>query len=875
MRVMSRAETMSTMTLEKATSLFMSMSHEQVNSSLLKMVKLRLSGQASGGGPTGYAAVDTARDMLNQMMDEAMLKKELEIIRCTDFETSTFASLQSLEQDISYVNSEASAARSEVLRAQGVIQILEEVKLPRNREELIEHNRICKADIASLEQQLYIVRSDIRVMVSILEMVCKDQNVGSSLLQLSSELEQGSMERCMSCLASQHMVLLQHGSLQPILNRLRSEISNGSTALTQSQATYIPGLGVVPQVQPQQGACNEQMTGDNASTYRGCQSETLGGKRCQKWTMQAPHSHTYTEANYPNGGLGDHDYCRNPGGYHTIWCYTEDPNQRWDFCQPMIQLNVPTGVSAHDCAQLDTCKLSQPNCDQLIDRFMIITSGLEDKRDELSTELSKLQFECKSVRFRYETTISTLESRLQEEQTALATATTHMTENQQLSVLSNTQHTEMNGEYHHTLTSCCTNKNAFTSEICALEKIRGELYRLEGLSVFISDCVVSDWVDEECSLSCGGGQQTRTRSVIVNPVNGSACPPKTMERSCNMEGCPIACSLDEWTGWSDCTADCDGGVKTRSRSKLIEPEHGGDPCLEQTQTQSCNTFACNTDCVLRDWSSWGICPKMCGGGHAERKRDIAVEKRGLGNCDAADSPERVDYQICNNFECKLLLPKDQDVLHCSAMIDVILVIDGSGSLGSYGWKQSKIMAEALVESMQGGSNGVNLGVLLFSGPKNWKIKRECVGEGNSGNKPTLAECGIQWVTHLNTDMVLTKAKTEEMIWPKRATLTSLALMEAKQELTLGRPEAPSVVIVITDGKPMNLVKTNTAATAVKESARLVFVPVGTAIQSNMGSLKQWASAPWDDNILPIDTFSVMNTPTTMNGIISGFCPLVS
>ena len=55
--------------------------------------------------------------------------------------------------------------------------------------------------------------------------------------------------------------------------------------------------------------------------YRGCQTKTVSGKTCQKWTAQYPHRHSRTPSNFPNKGLGDHNYCRNPDGEETIWCY--------------------------------------------------------------------------------------------------------------------------------------------------------------------------------------------------------------------------------------------------------------------------------------------------------------------------------------------------------------------------------------------------------------------------------------------------------------------------------------------------------------------------------------------------------------------------
>lgn len=80
-------------------------------------------------------------------------------------------------------------------------------------------------------------------------------------------------------------------------------------------------------------ACNEQLTGTKGSGYRGCRTTTRTGRTCQKWTLQSPHRHSRTPQNYPNKGLGDHNYCRNPDGGSTIWCYTRSPSKRWEYCQ--------------------------------------------------------------------------------------------------------------------------------------------------------------------------------------------------------------------------------------------------------------------------------------------------------------------------------------------------------------------------------------------------------------------------------------------------------------------------------------------------------------------------------------------------------------
>merc|ERR1719422_2663083 len=617
---------------------------------------------------------------------------------------------------------------------------------------------------------------------------------------------------------------------------------------------------------PAGGSCNEQMTGENSASYMGCQDKTINGRECQKWTLQTPHTHNLSN-------VGDHNYCRNPDGDDTIWCFTSDAGVRKEYCQPLINLKAPNGVSKHECVEANMCKLAKPDCENLQDRFMVILAGIVDMEEKLSDDLDALQRKCQEIRTSYENTITSLENQLKEEQTNLASASKSMTENQQQSELSNEQHGELDEEYHTTMTQCCDNKNAFTAEICALEKIRGELYRLEGLSVFITDCEVSEWVDQQCSVSCGGGTQDRTRTIIIHPINGSQCPPLRMERSCNMIGCPVDCELDDWSAWSDCTASCGGGVMSRGRDKTVEPENGGDPCPEQAETRECNTAACNANCVLADWGAWSSCSKACDTGHQERTKAITVKARGQGQCAKWDDPSRLNFRECNKLDCRELLPPNRTTVKCSAKADVIIVLDGSGSLGKRGWEESVSMAKKLAKAMIGGDEGINLGLLLFSGPRNWNILSDCTGS-DPNTQPDPADCGVHWVEHLTPNINQVINSIKEMDWPRRTTLTSLALAEVTSQLIKGRRDAQSIVVIVTDGKPMSPIKTGMASDKLKRSARLMWVPVGSGVKGAIEAMKTWASKPWEDNLLEVDTFSILDTPGTLNKMISGFCPQI-
>jgi len=79
---------------------------------------------------------------------------------------------------------------------------------------------------------------------------------------------------------------------------------------------------------------------DDQSDYRGAVSETEEGYECQAWDSQMPHSHSRTPEGNPDAGLTS-NYCRNPDGEPSAWCYTTDPAVRWKFCDvPRCNDNV-------------------------------------------------------------------------------------------------------------------------------------------------------------------------------------------------------------------------------------------------------------------------------------------------------------------------------------------------------------------------------------------------------------------------------------------------------------------------------------------------------------------------------------------------------
>jgi len=137
----------------------------------------------------------------------------------------------------------------------------------------------------------------------------------------------------------------------------------------------------------------------------------------------------------------------------------------------------------------------------------------------------------------------------------------------------------------------------------------------------------------------------------------------------------------------------------------------------------------------------------------------------------------------------------------------------------------------------------------------------------------MEECGIQIVQHFTTDMTKAADVVKGLTWPMSSTLTSMALMAAKSELSLGRKDASSVVVVVTDGRPMNRVRTTKAAKDLRETARLMWVPVTSFVP--MADVKTWASKPTSENIIQLDDFWAMTDPDTISNIVADMCPKIN
>lgn len=388
-------------------------------------------------------------------------------------------------------------------------------------------------------------------------------------------------------------------------------------------------------------------------------------------------------------------------------------------------------------------------------------------------------------------------------------------------------------------------------------------------AAFIQDCEVSAWTPEECSKPCGGGVQNLVRQVVVPNAKGAPCPPLALQRSCNVQECPVNCAIGEWSGWTSCSAKCGGGIKQRIRHVKTRAQHGGKLCGPETESLSCGMTACDQDCTLAAWSGWSLCSKACGGGFQERVRRVAIAPIGAGRCAAEDATSRLVYKRCNADKCK---PKNPPLLKCAAKVDVIILLDGSGSLGLAGWKTMKKVGASLVKAMD--PKTAQVAVLVYSGPKNMGAYKKCVGEAPAGSRKVdfAMDCKMVWVSHLTDKTAPVAEKFDDLYWPKGSTMTSQALASAEAELVYGRADATQVVLTLAHSLPMMPRKTGEAAASLRKKARLIWA--AATGPSELKKFSSWASRPVADNFVYTRSIEDLAKPETLNKIIAAACPKV-
>ena len=395
-----------------------------------------------------------------------------------------------------------------------------------------------------------------------------------------------------------------------------------------------------------------------------------------------------------------------------------------------------------------------------------------------------------------------------------------------------------------------------------MKKIRDALV-IEHHKVKPIDCKVGVWAPGACSVECDGtciyddsdnvcgGVQTLTREVDTQPNEfGVKCPALTNQLFCNQIKCPVNCVLSEWSGWSECTADCAGGLQTHTRSVLTNPKNGGMACDTLEESRPCNTMSCDRVCTLDDdWTDWTPCSMACNGGFQERFKHVEIPKRGYGTCPSAGSNVRYQTQSCNPRQCV-----DGEV--CIAKQDIFVYVDSSA--------KSKILTKAYQELFDGDNAAFKNSDSVIQGGywlENGELKLGFPKTEDDGSWDDLYPIGKDVETRLRLDggYRIARAADAAEAWLSKN----------------GREGAASKFIIIADIKAIDsLFVLRKTLNKMKENGIYVQAIAWHYPVPNEDLLNHWegfVSEPSETNIVFVPLGS--DTGTIRQSVIAKFCPL--
>jgi hypothetical protein len=544
----------------------------------------------------------------------------------------------------------------------------------------------------------------------------------------------------------------------------------------------------------------------------------------------------------------------------------------------------PVSEEPNPSGQARKCTDGTPNCGLLHDLMSIEWGRFRDSFDELATEMKKNQDEFDKFMGNMNEQLSVINDMRTKHMEALAETISAINADTEEMNEKDNQKRDLQQEYDKKMAefkAACT--EILYTRICGVRKVRNEIMFDSTVSPpsKISDCDFTDWYPKdgicigvagtpiECDDTCPqpdpyacGGLETMKRDVVVSPNEyGMACPQLERIKKCKQIKCPVDCVESEWSGWSKCTKDCEGGIMVRTRSILTKAKNGGKACDTVQEEQPCNTGSCDRDCSLDEWTEWTPCSMACGGGDTERIKKVLIPIRGEGKCPRRRSADRYEEKVCNAHDCV-----GDEV--CVAKQDLVLTIDGSGSLRESGFEIVRNYAANLTtryESMYYGMEDMKLGVVYFG---NGQL------EAQPDGTTTIAEA--LYIQGLTSDLGLIHDRIMEQTWLRGFTNMAQGLHQANSMLgQTGRAEAQSAVMVISDGKFSMQYQTAEKARELKDSNVMLYLVAITEVKGDdLRTYRRFASRPIQTNFVRIPGLTALeyNADLFTGRIIAKFCP---
>eukprot|EP00929_Paragymnodinium_shiwhaense_P013134 TRINITY_DN1209_c0_g1_i1.p1 TRINITY_DN1209_c0_g1~~TRINITY_DN1209_c0_g1_i1.p1 ORF type:complete len:1004 (+),score=333.38 TRINITY_DN1209_c0_g1_i1:70-3081(+) len=433
------------------------------------------------------------------------------------------------------------------------------------------------------------------------------------------------------------------------------------------------------------------------------------------------------------------------------------------------------------------CSAVESDCGVIHDLFAGLWGEMKDLVEQTKAKMQKEAAEHEHLITGFNAQLQAQSTQNTELQATLAEASSTKAAVGEQQTQKQAEKTDLDKLYETTMGECkASMKEILFNEICGVLAVRNNMLKeYQPDAEPPVDCKFSDWVPGECSVPCNdtlvGGVQVLKREVITQKAGqGAACPPLEMDRKCNQIKCPVNCKLSKWSEFGKCTKECGGGVQSRGRTVEVKPKNGGEACEALQEMQPCNTGDCDKDCALSDWTPFAKCSQSCNAGYLERRKREVTAAIGMGKCAKADADTRLERKPCNTQAC---IGDEQ----CATKMNLVIAVDASGSITSKGFDIFKMFVKKIVGRL--GSN-VNVAVVQFGNgvldPTTQVVsdaKLISALTANTGNVKTAVD-GMVWQKGF-TNMAQAIFKAKDVLGssdPSRKDAQSVALV-----ITDGRP----------------------------------------------------------------------------------------
>ncbi|KAI5624338.1 spondin-1 precursor [Silurus asotus] len=142
-----------------------------------------------------------------------------------------------------------------------------------------------------------------------------------------------------------------------------------------------------------------------------------------------------------------------------------------------------------------------------------------------------------------------------------------------------------------------------------------------------SDCLMSEWSEwSECNKSCGKGHMIRTRMIKLEPqFGGESCPEIVQRKKCKIRKC------------NQGSINSDERKKRKEERKKRKNNQGREEWTDEL-----------AGCKMKSWSGWSDCTKFCGGGIQER---LMTAKKRFKSTQLTSCKDRKEIRACNVHPC--------------------------------------------------------------------------------------------------------------------------------------------------------------------------------------------------------------------------------